>query len=132
MPATDPIADMLTSIRNALMARHRRVDIPSSRMKRAIAEVLKAEKYIENFKVLPDQKHETLRIYLRYNADEKPMIRTLKRISTPGRRVYVKRDEIPRVLGGLGTAILSTPDGVLTGQEATRRGLGGELVAEIW
>ncbi len=132
MPATDPIADMLTSIRNALMARHRRVDIPSSRMKRAITEVLKAEKYIENFKVLPDQKHETLRIYLRYNADAKPMIRTLKRISKPGRRVYVKRDEIPRVLGGLGTAILSTPDGILTGQEASRRGLGGELVAEIW
>lgn len=132
MPATDPIADMLTSIRNALMARHRRVDIPSSRVKLAIAEVLKAEKYIENFKVLPDTKHSTLRIYLRYNANEKPMIRTLKRISTPGRRVYVKRDEIPRVLGGLGTAILSTPDGILTGQEATRRGLGGELVAEIW
>jgi small subunit ribosomal protein S8 len=132
MPATDPIADMLTSIRNALMAHHRRVDVPSSRVKRAIAEVLKAEKYIENFKVLPDQKHETLRIYLRYNADEKPMIRTLKRISKPGRRVYVKRDEIPRVLGGLGTAILSTPDGILTGQEASRRGLGGELVAEIW
>ena len=134
MPATDPIADMLTSIRNALMARHRRVDIPSSRMKLAIAEVLKGEKYIENFKVLvlPEQKHDTLRIYLRYNANEKPMIRTLKRISTPGRRVYVKRDEIPRVLGGLGTAILSTPDGILTGQEAIRRGLGGELVATIW
>jgi small subunit ribosomal protein S8 len=132
MPATDPIADMLTSIRNALMAHHRRVDVPSSRMKLAIAEVLKAEKYIENFKVMPDTKHETLRIYLRYNADEKPMMRTLKRISKPGRRVYVKRDEIPRVLGGLGTAILSTPDGILTGQEAIRRGLGGELVAEIW
>ena len=132
MPATDPIADMLTSIRNALMARHRRVDVPSSRMKLAIAEVLKSEKYIENFKIVPDQKHDTLRIYLRYNANEKPMIRTLKRISTPGRRVYVKRDEIPRVLGGLGTAILSTPDGILTGQEASRRGLGGELVAEIW
>jgi len=132
MPSTDPIADMLTSIRNALMARHRRVDVPSSRMKLAIAEVLKSERYIENFKIVPDQKHDTLRIYLRYNVNEKPMIRTLKRISTPGRRVYVKRDEIPRVLGGLGTAILSTPDGILTGQEASRRGLGGELVAEIW
>jgi len=132
MPSTDPIADMLTSIRNALMARHRRVDVPSSRIKRAIAEVLKSEKYIENFKVLPDQKHETLRIYLRYNAEEKPMIRTLKRISKPGRRVYVGKDQIPRVLGGLGTAILSTPDGILTGQEALRRGLGGELMAEIW
>jgi len=101
-------------------------------MKLAIAEVLKSERYIENFKIVPDQKHDTLRIYLRYNVNEKPMIRTLKRISTPGRRVYVKRDEIPRVLGGLGTAILSTPDGILTGQEASRRGLGGELVAEIW
>lgn len=132
MPATDPIADMLTSIRNALMAHHRRVDVPSSRVKLAIAEVLKAEKYIENFKVLPEVQHGTLRIYLRYNANEKPMIRNLKRISTPGRRVYVKQGEIPRVLAGLGTAILSTPDGILTGQEALRRGLGGELVAEIW
>jgi small subunit ribosomal protein S8 len=132
MPATDPIADMLTSIRNALMARHRRVDVPSSRVKLAIAEVLKAERYIENFKVMPDAKHDRLRIYLRYTADQEPMIRTVRRISKPGRRVYVKRDEIPRVLGGLGTAILSTPDGILTGKEASRRGLGGELVAEVW
>ncbi|HET9233510.1 MAG TPA: 30S ribosomal protein S8 [Candidatus Eisenbacteria bacterium] len=132
MPATDPIADMLTSIRNALMAHHRRVDVPASRMKLAIAEVLKSERYIENFKIVPDPTHDKLRIYLRYTASEKPMIRTLRRISTPGRRVYVKRDEIPRVLGGLGTAILSTPDGVLTGKEATKRGLGGELVAEVW
>jgi len=132
MPATDPIADMLTSIRNALMAHHRRVDVPSSRVKLAIAAVLKGEKFIENFKVLPDAKHDTLRIYLRYNAAEQPMIRSLRRISKPGRRVYVKQDEIPRVLGGLGTAILSTPDGILTGQEASRRGLGGELMAEIW
>ena len=132
MPATDPIADMLTSIRNALMARHRRVDVPSSRMKLAIAAVLKSERYIENFKVMPDVKQEKLRIYLRYNDKQEPMIRKLRRVSTPGRRVYVKRDEIPRVLGGLGTAILSTPDGVLSGREASKRGLGGELVAEIW
>jgi len=132
MPATDPIADMLTSIRNALMARHRRVDVPTSRVKLAIAEVLKSERYIENFKVVPDATHDKLRIYLRYTASEEPMIRTLRRISKPGRRVYVKRDEIPRVLGGLGTAILSTPDGILTGKEASKRGLGGELVAEVW
>ena len=132
MPATDPIADMLTSIRNALMAHHRRVDVPSSRVKLAIAEVLKSEKYIENFKVMPDPTQDKLRIYLRYNAEQEPMIRKLRRISKPGRRVYVKRDQIPRVLGGLGTAILSTPDGILTGKEASRRGLGGELVAEIW
>jgi len=132
MPATDPIADMLTSIRNALMARHRRVDVPSSRVKFAIAEVLKSERYIENFKIMPNPPHDKLRIYLRYNAEQEPMIRSLRRISKPGRRVYVKRDEIPRVLGGLGTAILSTPDGILTGREATRRGLGGELMATIW
>lgn len=132
MPSTDPIADMLTSIRNALMARHRRVDVPTSRVKLAIAEVLKSEKYIENFKVMTDPRHDKLRIYLRYNTEQEPMIRNLRRVSKPGRRVYVKRDEIPRVLGGLGTAILSTPDGILTGREATRRGLGGELMAEVW
>lgn len=132
MPSTDPIADMLTLIRNGLMAGHRRVDMPSSRMRQAIAEVLKSEKFIENFKVMPDPKQDVLRIYLRYTGEQQPVIRSLKRISKPGRRVYVKRDEIPRVLGGMGMAILSTPDGVLTGKEAKKRGLGGELLAEIW
>ena len=132
MPVTDPIADMLTLIRNGLMAGHRRVDMPSSRMRRAIAEVLKSERFIENFKVMPDPTQDVLRIYLRYTDKQEPIIRSLKRISKPGRRVYVKRDEIPRVLGGMGMAILSTPDGVLTGKEAKKRGLGGELLAEIW
>jgi small subunit ribosomal protein S8 len=132
MPVTDPIADMLTLIRNALMAGHRRVDMPSSRVKLAIAEVLKTEKYIENFKVMPEAKQDLLRIYLRYNESQEPIIRSIKRISKPGRRIYVKRDEIPRVLGGMGTSILSTPDGILTGREASKRGLGGELLAEIW
>jgi len=132
MPVTDPIADMLTLIRNALMAGHRRVDMPSSRVKLAIAEVLKTEKYIENFKIMPEAKQDLLRIYLRYNESQEPIIRSIKRISKPGRRIYVKRDEIPRVLGGMGTSILSTPDGILTGREASKRGLGGELLAEIW
>lgn len=132
MPVTDPIADMLTLIRNALMAGHRRVDMPTSRVKLAIAEVLKSEKYIENFKVMPEAKQDLLRIYLRYNEVQEPIIQSIKRVSKPGRRVYVKRDEIPRVRGGMGTSILSTPDGILTGREASKRGLGGELLAEIW
>ena len=106
--------------------------MPSSRVKLAIAEVLKTEKYIENFKVMPEAKQDLLRIYLRYNESQEPIIRSIKRISKPGRRIYVKRDEIPRVLGGMGTSILSTPDGILTGREASKRGLGGELLAEIW
>lgn len=132
MPVTDPIADMLTCIRNAATARHRRVDVPMSKMKLSILEVLVQEKYINDFKVIEDTKQNILRIYLRYGDDSQPMIRRLEKISTPGRRVYVKNDEVPRVLGGLGTAIISTSQGILTGREAVRRGLGGELVARIW
>jgi len=132
MPVTDPIADMLTCIRNAATARHRRVDVPMSKMKLSILEVLVQEKYINAFKVIEDTKQNILRIYLRYGDDSQPMIRKLEKISTPGRRVYVKNDEVPRVLGGLGTAIISTSQGILTGREAVRRGLGGELVARIW
>jgi small subunit ribosomal protein S8 len=132
MPVTDPIADMLTCIRNAVMARHRRVDIPMSKMKCAIADVLVQEKYVRDYKTIEDSKQGVLRIYLRYNEDEQPLIRNLKRVSTPGRRVYVKRDDVPRVLGGLGTAIISTSQGILTGKEAMKRGLGGELVATVW
>jgi len=132
MPVTDPIADMLTCIRNAAKAGHRRVDVPASHSKEAIARLLAAEKYISNYKKIEDDKQGVLRIYLRYNEDNKPIIKGLKRISTPGRRVYVKRGEIPKVLGGLGTAVVSTSQGILTGQAALQRGLGGELVAKIW
>jgi small subunit ribosomal protein S8 len=132
MPVTDPIADMLTCIRNAAMARHRRVDVPLSRMKLAIADVLAQEKFIVNFKTIPDSNQGRLRIYLKYNQDHEPVIRSIKRVSTPGRRVYVKQGEIPKVLGGLGTAIISTSQGILTGREAVKRKLGGEHVASVW
>jgi len=132
MPVTDPIADLLTRIRNAATAGHRRLDIPSSRMKKAIVELLVQEKYISDYKSIQDEHQGVLRIYLRYNEENEPVIKGLKRVSTPGRRVYVKRDEIPRVLGGLGTAIVSTPEGILTGKDAAKRGLGGELVASVW
>lgn len=131
MPVTDPIADMLTCIRNAGMAKHRRVDIPASKTKVAIADLLTKEKFISDYKMIEDDKQGILRVYLRYNDQQELMIRSLQRVSTPGRRVYVKRDEIPRVLGGLGTAILSTSQGILTGKEAMRRGLGGELMATV-
>jgi small subunit ribosomal protein S8 len=131
MPVTDPIADMLTCIRNAGLAKHRRVDIPASKTKVAIADLLAKEKFISDYKTIEDDKQGVLRVYLRYNDQQELMIRSLKRVSTPGRRVYVKRDEIPRVLGGLGTAILSTSQGILTGREALKRGLGGELVATV-
>jgi small subunit ribosomal protein S8 len=132
MPVTDPIADMLTSMRNAALARHRRVDIPASRTKQAILEVLRKEKYIQNFRLIPDEKQGVLRVYLKYNAEQEPVIRTLRRVSTPGRRTYVGRDEIPRVLGGFGTSIISTSQGILTGKEALKRGLGGEVMVEVW
>jgi small subunit ribosomal protein S8 len=132
MPVTDPIADMLTSIRNAALAKHRRVDVPASRTKEAILEVLAREKFIQSYRVVPGEHQGTLRIYLKYNARQEPVIRTLRRVSTPGRRSYVKSDEIPRVLGGFGTAIISTSQGILTGQEAAKRGLGGEIMIEVW
>ncbi len=132
MPVTDPIADMLTSIRNALHANHRRVDVPGSRMKTAIADVLLREKYINNFKSMEDTKQGVLRVYLRYTPEQKPVISGIKRVSRPGRRVYVKQSEVPRVLGGLGTAIISTSQGIMTDREARRAGLGGELVALVW
>jgi small subunit ribosomal protein S8 len=132
MPVTDPIADMLTRIRNAGRANHRRVDVPASRMKQSIAEVLLREKYINNFRSIEDGKQGMLRIYLKYTPDNRPLISGLKRVSTPGRRVYVKRDDVPRVIGGLGTAIVSTSQGILTDKEARKAGLGGELVALVW
>jgi small subunit ribosomal protein S8 len=132
MPVTDPIADMLTRIRNAGRANHRRVDVPASRVKKAIAEVLLREKYINNFKSIEDDKQGMLRIYLKYTPDSRPVISGLKRVSTPGRRVYVKQEEVPRVIGGLGTAIISTSQGIVTDKEARRSGLGGELVALVW
>jgi small subunit ribosomal protein S8 len=131
MNMTDPIADMLTRIRNAVMARHTRVLIPASKMKLAIARILKEEGYIKDFDLLKDNPQGTIRIALKY-VDKRPVLTQLKRVSRPGLRVYTKRDDIPRVRGGLGTAIISTPQGVMTGRRAYQLGLGGEVICYIW
>jgi len=128
---TDPIADMLTRVRNAGQARLRRVDMPVSKLKVEIARVLKDNHYIHDYKLLDDGKHGVLRLYLKY-YQEKPIIRELKRISRPGLRKYVKLDEIPRVRSGLGIAILSTSQGVMTDRAAREAKVGGELLATVW
>src|SRR6516225_8663722 len=131
MNMTDPIADMLTRIRNAVAARHNRVSIPASKMKLAIARVLKDEGYIKDIEILKDNPQGTIRITLRY-VDKRPVLTQLKRVSKPGLRVYTRRDAIPRVRGGLGTAIISTPSGLMTGRKAYQLGLGGEVVCYVW
>lgn len=128
---TDPIADMLTRIRNAGMARQRRVDMPVSKLKTEIARLLKDNAYIHDFKLLDDGKHGVLRLYLKY-YQEKPIIRELKRVSKPGLRRYVAVDEIPRVRNGLGMAVLSTSRGVMTDREARAAKVGGELLAIVY
>ena len=132
MTISDPIADMLTRIRNAIMARHDFVLVPSSRMKLSIAKILKKEGFISDYEVLRDKSHRTIKIYLRYTEENQPVVSGLDRVSKPGLRVYVGRKEIPRVYGGLGIAILSTPEGVMTGKQAWRQELGGELLCYIW
>lgn len=132
MSVSDPIADMLTCIRNAARARHRRVDVPASTIKSEIAQVLLRENYVQNVKRVEDRKQGILRIYLRYDVEDKSIISGLKRISKPGRRIYVNRHDVPRVQGGMGTAIVSTSQGILTDKEARTRGLGGELLCMIW
>jgi len=131
MNMTDPVADMLTRIRNAIMARHTRVAIPASNMKIAIARILKDEGYIKDFDVVRDNPQGTIRIVLRY-VDKRPVLTQIKRVSKPGLRVYTRRDNIPRVRGGLGITIISTPQGVMTGRKAYQLGLGGEVVCYVW
>lgn len=131
MALTDPIADMLTRIRNGIRARHARVEMPSSKLKVEIARILKDEGYIGTYKVAEEGKKRILRIALRYDADGASVISALQRISKPGRRVYVGNKEIPRVLGGLGVAIVTTPKGVMTGKAARQSGLGGELICNV-
>ncbi len=131
MNMTDPIADMLTRIRNAATARHIRVLVPASKMKLSLARVLKEEGYIKDIEILKDNPQGTLRLTLRY-VDKKPVLTQLKRVSKPGLRVYTKKADIPRVRGGLGIAVLSTPRGLMTGSSAYKQGLGGEVICYIW
>jgi small subunit ribosomal protein S8 len=132
MSMTDPIADMLTRIRNANMVKHQKVDIPSSTMKVNIATVLKQEGFIKNYKVISDNLQGVLRIYLKYINDKDSVINEIKRISKPGGRVYLKSDEIPLVKSGLGVAIISTSKGIVTDSVARKAGLGGEIVCTVW
>jgi small subunit ribosomal protein S8 len=132
MIVTDPIADMLTRIRNALMVRHDSVLVPASKIKLAIARILKEEGFITDYEVVRGKPHRTIKIQLRYLEDNKPAISGLKRVSKPGLRVYVQKKEIPRVYGGLGITIMSTSHGVRTGQEAWHQGAGGEVLCYVW
>jgi len=132
MPNSDPIADMLTRIRNAIMARHDFVLVPASRIKLSIARTLKEEGFISDYEVLRGKPHRVIKIYLKYDENNKTVLSGLERVSKPGLKIYVQRKEIPRVFGGLGIAIMSTPKGVMTGQQAWRHGVGGELLCYVW
>ncbi|HML69099.1 MAG TPA: 30S ribosomal protein S8 [Clostridia bacterium] len=129
---TDTIADMLTRIRNALIAKHDSVEIPASTMKKAIAQILVDEGYIKGFEVIADGEKKTIRVQLKYGANKQRVIVGIKRISRPGLRVYARKDEMPKVLGGLGIAIVSTSRGVMTDREARKQGVGGEVLAYVW
>jgi len=129
---TDPIADMLTRIRNAIMVRHDSVLIPASRMKLAIAKILKEEGFIDDYEVVRGKPERVIKIHLKYRDKNQSVLSGLERTSKPGLRVYVQKKEIPRVYGGLGVAILSTAKGVMTGQQAWRQGIGGELLCCVW
>ena len=135
---TDPIADMLTRIRNAVHGRHQRVDVPSSHFKAEIAKILEREGYISGFKLLETETADgtaprpMIRLFLKYGPKGEKVISGLERVSRPGRRVYLGRDDVPRVMGGLGTAILTTSHGVMTGKDAVKAGVGGEVLCNIW
>ena len=132
MSMTDPIADLLTRLRNGLMARHKTVDVPASRVKAEIARILAEEGYLTGFELVEDDRQGLLRLQLKYGSSGEKVITGLERVSRPGRRVYCGKDEIPRVLGGLGITILSTPKGVLTGTASQRAGVGGEVLCNVW
>jgi small subunit ribosomal protein S8 len=129
---SDPIADMLTRIRNGIMTRQKQVVVPGSKVKVALARILKEEGFIRDFEVTKDVPQPQLRVVLKYDRDRQPVITGLRRISKPGRRVYVKRSQIPWVLSGLGVAVMSTPQGIMTGQRARRMGFGGEILCYVW
>ena len=132
MNMTDPVADMITRIRNGVRAKQPRVDIPSSKLKVEIARILKQEGYVSNFKVTEDNKQNVLRVYLKYGPGMERVITDLQRVSRPGCRIYCGKDQIPRVYGGLGINILSTSRGLMTGRTAAREGVGGEILANVW
>ncbi len=129
---TDPIADLLTRIRNAARAKHPRLDLPSSKLKIEVARILKDEGYLANYKVVDEKGRKTLRVFLRYTPDRRSVITDLRRVSRPGSRRYVGKTDIRPVVGGMGISILSTPRGVMTGQAARKEGVGGELLCEVW
>jgi small subunit ribosomal protein S8 len=129
---SDPIADMLTRVRNAIKMRHPKVDVPASKVKTEIARIMKEEGYILNFKVAEEGPKKTIKIYLKYRENNMPVISEIERVSRPGCRVYVGQSEIPRVLGGLGINILTTPRGVMTGRDAHKEHVGGEILCRIW
>ncbi|MRH44848.1 30S ribosomal protein S8 [Aquibacillus halophilus] len=132
MVMTDPIADMLTRIRNANMVRHEKLELPASNVKKEIAEILKREGFVRDYEFIEDNKQGVLRIFLKYGVNEERVITGLKRISKPGLRVYAKADEIPKVLNGLGIAIVSTSKGLLSDKEAREQAMGGEVLAYVW
>lgn len=132
MNLSDPIADMLTRVRNAIATRHAKVDVPASKLKIEIARILKEEGYILNYKLTEEGPRKLIRIYLKYSAGNQPVISKIHRTSKPGCRVYVGSTDIPRVLGGLGINILTTPKGVMTGAAARKAGVGGELLCQVW
>lgn len=132
MVMTDPVADFLTRIRNGNMVMHQTVEVPGSKMKVGLAKILKEEGYLKDFEYIEDGKQGIIRLYLKYGPNKEKVITGLKRISKPGLRVYVQKDELPKVLGGLGTAIISTSKGLMTDKKARKEGLGGEVICYIW
>lgn len=132
MSMTDPISDMLTRLRNAINRRHPSVDIPHSKMKESIAQILRDEGFVQNVEIVPDGNFRAIRVHLKYTDERRPVMTHLKRLSTPGRRLYTGADRIPRALGGMGVVIVSTPRGVITGSRARRENVGGELICEVW
>jgi small subunit ribosomal protein S8 len=129
---SDPIADMLTRIRNAMATRHAKVDVPCSKLKMEIARILKEEGYVLNYKLAEEGSRKLIRIYLKYTPGNEPVMSRIERVSRPGCRVYVGCQEIPRILGGMGVNILTTPRGVMTGSQARKQGVGGEILCQIW
>jgi small subunit ribosomal protein S8 len=132
MSFTDPVADLLTRIRNAINARQQKLDVPASKLKMEIARILKEEGYLANYKATEENGRKLLRLYIKYGSNNDAAITNLARVSRPGCRVYVGHHEIPRVLGGLGISILTTPKGVMTGRQARKSGVGGEILCEVW